>query len=195
MSDPILPSGVETARLVAELARGDVETVERLTPILHSELHELAERLLGRERPGHTLQATALVNEAFLRMVGQDAARIRGRAHFLALAATIMRRILVDHARARRRLKRGGASKPVTLHEGIAVLGESSLDVLAIDEALGELAALDARQARVVELRFFAGASHAEIAAALGVAERTIDDDWRMARAWLRARLDPDRGT
>jgi RNA polymerase sigma factor (TIGR02999 family) len=181
----------ETTRLLAALTAGDGSVIERLTPILHEELHAIAARILRRERPGHTLQATALVNEAYLRLVEQDSANVQSRAQFLALGATMMRRILVDYARAAARLRRGGNLRPVTLHEASVLTEGPEMDMLDVDEALRGLEQLDARQARLVELRFFAGASIPEAALALGVSERTVNDDWRMARAWLRRRLDP----
>jgi RNA polymerase sigma factor (TIGR02999 family) len=184
----------ETTRLLASLSQGDSAAVQRLTPILYEELHLIAERILQRERPNHTLQATALVNEAYLRLVDQDEASLQDRVQFLALGATMMRRILVDYSRAAGRLKRGGDRKPVTLHEASALADAAEVGILDIDDALKDLEQLDARQARLVELRFFGGASVPEIAVALSVSERTVNDDWRMARAWLRRRLDPEGG-
>lgn len=186
-------SKAETTRLLANFAHGDPIAVERLTPLLYDELRAIAKRIFRRENSDHTLQATALVHEAFLRLVDQDGVDAMNRAQFLALGATIMRRILIDHAKASHRLKRGGDRKPVTLHETSALIDEPELEVLDLDEALRELEALDERQARIVELRFFGGATVEETALALGVSERSISDDWRMARAWLKRKLDPQR--
>ena len=182
----------ETTRLLASLSQGDSAAVQRLTPILYEELHLIAERILRRERPNHTLQATALVNEAYLRLVDQDEASLQDRVQFLSLGATMMRRVLVDYSRSAGRLKRGGDRKPVTLHEASALTEATEVGVLDIDDALRDLEQLDECQARLVELRCFGGASVPEIAVALSVSERTVNDDWRMARAWLRRRLDPE---
>ncbi len=183
----------ETTRLLAELTRGDAAALDQLTPLLYEELHAIARRILSRERRDHTLQATALVNEAYLRLVDQTSATLRDRVHFLSLGATMMRRILVDYSRTADRLKRGGDRKAVTLHDASALTETPEIDVLDVDEAMRELEQLDPRQARLVELRFFGGASVSEIALALDVSERTVNDDWRMARAWLRRKLKGDQ--
>jgi RNA polymerase sigma factor (TIGR02999 family) len=152
-------------------------------------LHRLAKRYMGRERAGHTLQTTALVNEAWLRLVDAHQVRWQNRAHFFAVSAQMMRRILVDFARERNNLKRGGGARQVSLDEALVVSPERDTDVLALDEALERLAALSPRQSRVVELRYFGGLSEEEIAEVLKVSLRTVQSDWRLARTWLYREL------
>ena len=174
--------------LLASLS--DSEAAERLLPIVYDELHRLAASQLARERAGHTLQPTALVNEAYLKLVDQTRVAWQGREHFLAVAATAMRRILVDHARGRAAAKRGGKWKKVTLASNVALTdSNSALDLVALDEALKALEEHDERMLRVVELRFFAGLSVEQTARVLGVSERTVKGDWRLARAILRRAL------
>jgi RNA polymerase sigma factor (TIGR02999 family) len=170
-------------------SRGDAQALDRLLPMLYRDLRREAAAQLRRESRGHTLQPTALVHEVFLRLVGQRSARWEGRAHFLAICAGLMRRILIDHARRRRRLKRGGTLCRVDLAAVPAAAATRDVDVLALDRALGDLHALDADQAKLVELRFFAGLSVEEVAAVLGVSGRTVKRDWRSARAFLLRRL------
>ena len=180
--------GEVTALLVA-WHKGDQAALDRLVPIVHDELHRLAERVMKGERPGHSLQATALVNEAYLRLV--DVRRIdwQDRAHFLAMSARVMRRILVDHARARNYQKRGGNAVRVTFAEGLDVADQSAADLVALDDALQALTARDERKARVVELRIFGGLSVEESAVVLKVAPGTITRDWNFAKSWLRREL------
>jgi len=182
--------GEVTAALLA-WSGGDRDALGRVLPQIYDELRALAAQHLRKERPGHTLQATALVNEAFLRLSGRERVHVEARVQFFAVAAQAMRRVLVDHARRRRADKRGGPETPVPLTEvAEAALTVSPLvDVLDVDEALTRLAALDERQARVVELKFFAGMEVEEIAAALDVSASTVQREWRMARAWLRHQL------
>jgi len=179
--------------LLAAIERGDRDAASALMPLLYEELRGIAGRHLRRERTGHTLQTTALVHEAFLRMVGQRDARWSGREHFLAVASTVMRRILVNHARERRRLKRGGDRERIAIDVEQAI-GEdrtgSGVDLLALDECLRELAAMDEQQASIVEMRFFGGLTEAEVARVLGISDRTVRRDWSMARSWLRSRLE-----
>ena len=164
--------------------------MDDLVPLVYDELRQLAAVILRQERPGHSLQPTALVNEAYLRLIDATKVEWQGRAQFLALAARSMRQILVDHARARDAAKRGGDRVRVTLADDSGgVRGPPELDLLDVDEALGELAALDARKARVIELRFFAGLEMNEIAEVLRIGTTTAEDDWYFARAWLRRRL------
>lgn len=164
--------------------------LDELVPLVYDELRQLAAAILRQERAGHSLQPTALVNEAYLRLIDATKFEWQGRAQFLALAARSMRQILVDHARARDARKRGGDRVRVTLgDESAGELGAPELDLLDLDDALGELAALDARKAQVVELRFFAGLEMAEIAEVLRVGHTTAEDDWYFARAWLRRKL------
>ena len=178
-----------------ELARqGDDSAAARLMPLVYEELRSVARSLLAAERPGHTLQATALVHEAYLRLVSQSDPRWEGRVHFFAVAARMLRRILVDYARGRNADKRGGGAARLTLVDGVepGEAGHEPLDLLALDEALDELEGCDERQSRVVELRFFAGLDVDETAQALGVSPRTVKDDWGFAKAWLRTRLSGD---
>lgn len=179
----------DITRILQRASDGDDSAVNRLMPLVYDELRALAESYLQRERPDHTLQATALVHEAYVRLVRQEDVEWKNRAHFFAVAAQAIRRILVDHARTRQRAKRGGDRQRVRLDEDVALLEERELDLLALDEALGRLATLHERQARIVELRFFGGLGLKEVAEILEVSPRTVDGDWSMARAWLRREL------
>jgi RNA polymerase sigma factor (TIGR02999 family) len=171
-------------------ASGSKSAVDQLLDVVYDELRRLAQGYLDRERPEHTLQATALVHEAYLKLVSQQSVGFRDRAAFFGAAATVMRRILVDHARAKRREKRGGDAVRIVLDEALAVFQEGADDLSSLDEALTALAALDQRKARLVELRFFAGVSMAETAQMLGISLRSAERDWTLARAWLRSHLD-----
>jgi RNA polymerase sigma factor (TIGR02999 family) len=177
---------------VCELLRawsdGDTSALERLTPFVYDELHRLARRYMRGERPGHSLQTTALVNEAYMRLVGYERMQWQNRAHFFAVSAQLMRRILVEHAR-RHNLKRGGGVPHVSLDEAAFVGGERAADLVALDDAMNTLAQLDPRKAQVVEMRFFGGLTEDEIAAALDVSAETVRRDWRLARSWLRRKL------
>ena len=175
--------------LLKEWSEGDERALEELTPLVYGELRQQAARYLRRERPGHTLQATALINEAYLRLIDAKEVQWQSRAHFFAIAANLMRRILVDHARRRDAEKRGGSQLLLTLDDSLAIANETGVDLLAIDEALTKLAEIDSQQARVVELRFFSGLSVDETAAALGVSPKTVKRDWSVARAWLRREI------
>ena len=184
-------STADASRLLAAGEQGDPHALEQLFAVVYAELHALAARQIARERAGHTLQATALVHEAFLRLVGDEHRRWHDSTHFLAAAATAMRRILINHAVARGAQKRGGGSRRTELFEAASPFEEHPDDLLALDEALAKLAALDERKARLVELRFFAGLDTPQAAAALGVSTRTAERDWRLARAWLRREIEP----
>ncbi|MFG0328990.1 MAG: ECF-type sigma factor [Phycisphaerales bacterium] len=186
----------EVTRILEEIAAGDRSGFDRLLPIVYSELRELADRRLRDERrPDHTLQPTAIVHEVYLKLVDQREARLESRAHFFALAAHLIRRILIDHARRKRRLKRGGGAGARLSLERFDALTVNEVDeLLAVDEALEELSALHERVGRVVELRYFGGLSHAEVAAALDVSLRTVEGDWAMAKAWLARRLEVNGG-
>jgi RNA polymerase sigma-70 factor, ECF subfamily len=186
------PDGQVTL-LLAEMKRGNPEALPKLIPLVYAELRRIAARLLRGERDGHTLQPTALVNEAYLRLAGQTRADWQNRAQFLAIASQAMRRILVDYARQHIAGKRGGGVAPVDL-EGIAVAARvvQSEEMLAVDEALERLAQLDARQARVVEMRYFGGMTVEETAEALSMAPRTVKREWATAKAWLRAEISRD---
>jgi RNA polymerase sigma factor (TIGR02999 family) len=174
----------EVTRLLAAWGQGDESARDRLMPLVYAELHRLASRHLARERES-TLQTTALVHEAYLKLVDQRAASWQNRAHFFAIAARLIRRILIDHARRRDRARRGGGAPHVSIDEAAAVSIERSAELIALDEALTELAAIDPRKSEVVELRFFGGLSVEETAAALGVSAVTVMRDWSTARAWL----------
>lgn len=179
----------DVTRLLADVAAGDRSAAEALLPIVYDELKRRAGMLMQRERAGHTLQPTALVHDAFLQLVQQDRVDWQGRAHFFAVASRIMRRLLVDHARARLRDKRGGGAERISLDEGLGLTIERDADVIALHDALEELAATDPRQAEIVELRFFGGLSVEEVAAVLGVSKRTVEGEWTMSKAWLRRAL------
>ena len=175
---------------------GDASALETLTPIVYSELHRLARRNMVRERDGHLLQPSALVNEAFVRLLGTAPVEWTSRAHFFAVSARLMRQILIDFARTQDARKRGER----TSHLDVSVLDEipgsamAPVDLIDLDEALNELARLNARQAQVVELRYFGGLENSEIAAVAGISEPTVVRDWRAARAWLLVRLEPSPG-
>jgi RNA polymerase sigma-70 factor, ECF subfamily len=178
--------------LLHQLSQGNREAEALLMSQVYDELRRLARKYMRAERVNHTLQPTALVNEAYLRLIGQPGISWQNRAHFFAAAAQLMRHILVDHARAHRAGKRGGAQDQVTLDENLLASETTSVDVLALHEALEKLAKLDARQARVVELHFFAGLTFEEIAYLLETSERTVKRDWAMARAWLKLALSKE---
>ena len=191
MQPPLAPR--PTADGVTDLlqawSQGNEAALERLIPIVHLELRRLARRQMRRERDGHTLQTTALVNEVYVRLVDLSRVRWQDRTHFFAMSSRLMRRVLVDHARSRRYLKRGGGAVLVTLNPDLALTPSRGTDLVALDDALTVLAAKDPRKGRVVELRFFGGLSVAETAETLGVSEETVMRDWRMAKAWLHKEL------
>ncbi|MEZ5286970.1 MAG: ECF-type sigma factor [Vicinamibacterales bacterium] len=189
MSDPAV-SAEEVARLLSEASAGKREALDRLLPLVYDQLHRLAAAYMRRERPGQTIQATALVHEAYLRLLGEPNTRWENHAHFAAIAARSMRQILVERARARGRLKRAGDQQRVTLSDAVAAASQSGVDVEALDEALTRLADMDAALARLVELRYFGGLSIEETAAALEVSPATAKRRWASARAWLRRELD-----
>jgi RNA polymerase sigma factor (TIGR02999 family) len=168
---------------------GDESALNQLVPLIEQELHRLARAYMQRERQGHTLQATALVNEVFLRLANGSTPEWRDRAHFVGIAARLMRRILVDHARSRGYRKRGGGAQPVPLDEAMAVTPEMTIEVLAVDRALEAFARIDARKSQVVELRFFGGLSVEETAEVLGISVETVKRDWRFAKLWLAREL------
>ena len=179
------PSPRGATQLLRAWSDGDDGALEQLTPLVEAELRRLARGYMGRERRGHTLQATALVNEAFVRLTDARSIEWQDRAHFLGIAARLMRRVLVDHARARGYRKRGGGVHRVTLNEGLVASSEPALDVIALDRALEALGAVDARKSRVIELRFFGGLSVEETAEAMQVSTDTVKRDWRYAKVWL----------
>jgi RNA polymerase sigma factor (TIGR02999 family) len=189
LSDPATPPDEVTALLDA-WADGDRSALDRLLPLVQDELHRLAHRHLQRERPSHTLQTTALVNEAYLRLVDQRRARWQSRSHFLAIAAQMMRRILIDHARKIAFAKRGGGAPKVSLDEACILAEERAGELVALDDALQSLARVDERKSRVVELRYFGGLSVEEAAEVLKVSADTVGRDWRRARAFLLREME-----
>ena len=184
------PSREEVTRMLQAAGKGSKTAVDQLLSVVYGELRRLAQGYLRGEPGGHTLQATALVHEAYLRLIGQESVGFKDRAQFFGAAAGAMRRILVDHARAKKRRKRGGGAPLVSLDEALAVMEQRAVDLVALDEALCSLAEFDPSKARLVELRFFAGLSMAEAAQALGMSLRTAERQWTTARAWLRSALD-----
>jgi RNA polymerase sigma factor (TIGR02999 family) len=179
----------EVTGLLLSWRQGDPAALDRLVPLVYDELRRVARGHLRREAPGHSLQATALVHEVYLRLVDVDRMTVESRAHFLAVAARLMRQILVDHARRKRAGKRGGGVTMVSLDEVSPAARTSSVDVLALDQALDALSSFDVQQCRVVELRFFGGLNIDETADALGVSSATVEREWAMAKAWLYQRL------
>lgn len=182
-------AGSDITLLLRSSAAGDAEATSRLADLMYQELRREAERQFAREETGHTLQPTALIHESFLRLMGQNNTHWQSREHFLGVAATMMRRILTDHARGRKRLKRGGKRERVLLLDEQQLSITDPDDILMVHEALQKLEQVDARQAKIVELRFFAGMTNAEVAQALGLSLRTIEAEWSFARAWLRKEL------
>jgi len=178
-------------RLLNAWQDGDAAARDRLFVVVYDELRRRASAQLRRERQGHTLRPTALVHEAYLRLMGQDRAKWQNRSQFFAIASEMMRRVLVDHAREHKADKRGGAAVRVALAEDVAATDAREVDLIALDSALDELAAMDPRQGRVVEMRFFGGLDTAQIADVLDVSRATVDRDWRFARTWLYRRLAP----
>lgn len=181
----------DVTALLDAASNGDDSAAGRLFPIVYEELHRLASAYMRNERPDHTLQPTALVNEAYLRLIKPDSAGLgfENRRHFVATAAVAMRRILINHAKARGAVKRGGGQAALALDDVAAAFADRALDLVALDEALGRLAQLDAQQARLVELHFFGGMSFDECAAHLGLSARTVFNEWAHARAWLHSQL------
>lgn len=182
---PATPPSLELTRLLEAVSEGNRSAVDQLLPIVYHELRALAQRRLSAERSDHTLQATALVHEAYMKLIDQREVQWQNRAHFFGVAALAMRRILVNHAKAKGRVKRGGGGARVELTEAAAITAEPDLDIVALDEAMKRLAEVDERAARVVELRFFGGMSVEETAEVLQVAPATVKRDWTIARAWL----------
>ena len=179
----------EVTQLLQAWCRGDGAALDRLVPLVHDELHRLVHRYMLRERAGHTLQTTALVNEAYLRLVDAGNVDWQNRAHFFAISANLMRRILVDFARSRGYQKRGGNALKIEFDDGRIPSSRRGAELIALDDALTALAQFDPREARVVELRFFGGLSEEETAEVLGVSSRTVKRDWSLARAWLTREL------
>lgn len=179
-------------QLLLKWGNGNKEVLDELLPIVYDELRRQAARYLRRERVGHTLQTTALIHEAYIRLVDQRNVRWQNRAHFFGIASQLMRRILVDHARSKKRAKRGGSDIRVSLADAILVTKSKDLDVVALDEALERLAVIDEQQARIVELRFFSGLTVEETAEVLSISPATVKRDWSMAKAWLHREISDE---
>ena len=187
------PSPGTVTELLRAWSDGDDDALERLVPLVEAELRRLARGYMGRERRGHTLQTTALINEAFLRLTDARQVRWQDRAHFLGISARLMRRVLVDYARRRGFQKRGGGAQRVTLEEGLITSPDPAFDVIALDRALEALAKVDPRKSRIVELRFFGGLGVEETAEVVHVSADTVKRDWRLAKLWLLRELEGDR--
>jgi RNA polymerase sigma factor (TIGR02999 family) len=183
------PSGSEITQLLRAWNGGDESALEKLMPIVYGELHRMARRYMAHESPDHTLQTSALVNEAYLRLVDAANANWQNRVHFFAVSAQAMRRILVDWARSRQSLKRGGQFRPLQLDDALAVTQEQPVDLVALDDALEALAAMDPRKSQVVELHFFGGLNLEETAEVLKISSDTVLRDWKLAKSWLRCEL------
>jgi RNA polymerase sigma factor (TIGR02999 family) len=186
---PHMPASQEITRLLQNWSEGDQEALEKLMPVLYKELHRMAHRYMRQERPGHTLQTTALIHEAFLRLMGWNNVRWQNRAHFFGVSAQLMRKILVDFARFRNYAKRGGGARVISLETTAGVPSEPARDILALDEALRRLAEMDPRKSQIVELRFFGGLGLEEAAEVLKVSSRTVRREWELAKVWLACEM------
>ena len=184
-----MPEPLNVTQLLVGWSEGDKAALDQLVPIVYDELRRQAARYLRREQVGHTLQTTALIHEAYLRLVDQKRVRWQNRAHFFGIAAQLMRRILVDHARTKKRLKRGGSDVRVSMSDATALSKGQDLDVVGLDEALTRLEKIDEQQGKIVELRFFSGLTVEETAEVLGISSGTVKRDWSMAKAWLHREL------
>jgi RNA polymerase sigma factor (TIGR02999 family) len=180
------PSSQEVTRLLLAWRDGDQEALEQLTPLVYGELRRMAHRFMRRERPDHTLQSSALVNEAYIRLIDCNQVDWQNRAHFFGIAAQMMRQILIDHARRHTRARRGGGLREVSFEETAVVSVERAAELIALDDALTALAAFDLSKSRIVELRFFGGLTNEEVGEVMGMSLRTIEREWRKAKAWLR---------
>jgi len=189
MNEPLPRQHHEITQLLFEWSSGNQAALDKLYPLVYDELHRIARRYMKRERKGHTLQTTALINEAYVRLVDQKHIRWENRTHFFAISARIMRRILIDHARHYARAKRGGGANRVSLDETAIVANDRAAELVQLDEALKNLADIDFRRAQVVELRYFGGLSNEEIGMVLRISANTVTRDWNMARAWLYQQL------
>ncbi|MGE0883909.1 MAG: sigma-70 family RNA polymerase sigma factor [Blastocatellales bacterium] len=187
------PISQEITQLLLAWGGGDQAALDRLMPLVHGELRKLAKRYMNRQRPGHTLQTTDLVNEAYLRLIDSSQVQWQNRAHFFAISAQLMRRILVDFARARQNLKRGGNAQRVTFDEALEISSERGADLIALDDALKTLEKLNPRQSQIVELRYFGGLSEEETAEVLKLSARTVRRDWSLARTWLYRELSREK--
>lgn len=182
----------EITELLIDWGEGDREALEKLLPLVENELHRIAHNQIRRIRPGNTLQTTALINEAYIRLVDQNRVQWQNRAHFFAIAASMMRRVLLNYVRDQKRIKRGGGDIKVSLSEAMAVSNEKSDEILALEEALSRLAEFDERKARVVELRYYGGLSIEETAEVLKISKITVIRDWNMAKAWLAREISSE---
>jgi len=182
----------EVTQLLADWSNGNQAALDKLMPLVYEELHRLAHRYMNQERPGHTLQTSGLVNEAFVKLVDQKDVHWQNRSHFFGIAAQLMRRVLVDYARSRHYAKRGGDARQVSLDEALTVSPERATEVVALDDALKRLALIDERKSQIVEFRFFGGLSIEETAEVLKVSPGTIMRDWTLAKAWLRKEMIGD---
>lgn len=189
----MVPASSDVTQLLVDWSNGDQAALNKLLPLVNAELRQLARRYMRRERPGHTLQTSALVNEAYLRLIDQRHVQWQNRAHFFGIAAQLMRRILIDHARSHHYAKRGGGALKVSLDEATAVTEARAAELLAVDEALEKLTAMDARKGRIVELRFFGGLTEEETAEVIGVSLPTVQREWRAAKAWLHRMLADEK--
>jgi len=185
----MIPPTNEVTELLQKWSDGDTAALEELTPVIYTELHRIAKRYMNREREGHTLQTTALVNEAYMRLIDWKTAKWENRAHFFGVSAQLMRRILVDFARKRPKISEGEAARHVSLDEAFTITTEKDEDLVALDEALNELAKFDERKAKIVELKFFGGLSVEETAEVIKVAPITVMREWQKAKAWLYREL------
>ncbi len=185
-----MPVSEQTTQILVDLGNGDRSAAKRLMPLVYDELRGLAARYMQQERAEHTLQATAIVHEAYLRLIDQSRVDWKGRAHFFAVAAEMIRRVLVDHAREHDAAKRGGGARKVSLTDSVGALERPDIELLCLDAALDELGRLKERHRKVVELRFFGGLNIEETAQVLEVSPQTVRSDWRVAQAWLRQHLD-----
>lgn len=182
----------EVTQLLQDWSNGDKAALDRLMPLVYEELRRLAHHYMGRERPGHTLQTTAIVNEAYLHLINQRGVQWQNRAHFFGIASHLMRRILTGYARSRQCLKRGGGAQQVELEEAMLVSDERVAEMVALDDALNSLAQIDERKSQLIEMRFFGGLSIEETAEVLGVSPGTVMRDWTLAKAWLRCEMDKE---
>ena len=193
MEPPSAPTGQPVTALLARWRAGDAKALESLIPLVYEELRSLAHHYLRRERPHHTLQSTALVHEAYMRLVSHDPPALQNRSHFFGIAARLMREILVEHARALRTAKRGSGALTLSLDEAMRVPDRADVDVLLLDDALTDLARLDERQSRIVELRYFTGLSIDETSEVMGISPATVSREWTTARAWLHRQISGTR--
>jgi RNA polymerase sigma factor (TIGR02999 family) len=187
-----LSASLEITRLLQDWSNGDEQALEKLTPVLYKELHRMAHRYMRQERPGHTLQTTALINEAYLRLIGWKNVRWQNRAQFFGVSAQLMRKILVDFARSRNYAKRGPSARLISIEQAPGGSRDRARDILALDDALKQLAAIDPRKSQIVELRFFGGLSLEETAEILKVSSRTIRRDWELAKVWLGREMNAE---